>query len=491
MSPTYKIIVPVWGQRFVARFLRYGLPTQLAPGNLPALPAERCAYHVFTTSADAAEMRRAPTFERLCRLVPTFFENIDGVYRGHAYAAMTECHNRGLALGRGANCVFVFLSPDSLWSDGSFRAMHALIAAGKRAIVMAGPRVTAEEVLPQVGERFASHDASIRLTGRELADACVRFIHPSARAYLWEQGSSRGAGHYCWKVGNHGILIRATHLHPVAVRPTKPQTRLLANLDGDFVSRCCPDVSQIHVVTDSDEMCALEFSDADYLEGYYRDTPLSRDEHLAFLERNTDDHHRDYLRCRIRIHAAEIGSEWHAAETESDAVVEQLLRDFARTTAARLAAPTSSSGEPSRTRLPLGRLARAFLDRPFKRTRLGPLDSAAMRPEGKFGFVVDLAALGVFSPSDKEFHDSAGARVVSGLVLLEDGKPLGPPHQMHEVIRNKGAGRFSHWGTGLHFSTSDNSDPRTNGRAYTMIVPHTLAGFLRRGWWRVTKRRAS
>jgi hypothetical protein len=55
----------------------------------------------------------------------------------------------------------------------------------------------------------------------------------------------------------------------------------------------------------------------------------------------------------------------------------------------------------------------------------------------------------------------------SGLVLYEDGKPLGPARSYHADIRTKGGGRYSHWtATALYFSASDNSNPRTNGRRY-------------------------
>lgn len=55
----------------------------------------------------------------------------------------------------------------------------------------------------------------------------------------------------------------------------------------------------------------------------------------------------------------------------------------------------------------------------------------------------------------------------SGLLLFENGKPLGPPRSLHQAIRERGQGRYSHWTRqGLYFSTSDNSDPRSNGRRY-------------------------
>ena len=54
----------------------------------------------------------------------------------------------------------------------------------------------------------------------------------------------------------------------------------------------------------------------------------------------------------------------------------------------------------------------------------------------------------------------------SSAVVLEDGRPLGPGNALHEDIRTLGSGRFSFWYDYVYFSTSDNTDPRTNGRRY-------------------------
>jgi hypothetical protein len=58
----------------------------------------------------------------------------------------------------------------------------------------------------------------------------------------------------------------------------------------------------------------------------------------------------------------------------------------------------------------------------------------------------------------------------SKLRFFEDEKELGPAHAGHAEIRQNGKGRFSHWKTLLYFSTSDGSDPRTNGRKYTWRI---------------------
>jgi hypothetical protein len=59
------------------------------------------------------------------------------------------------------------------------------------------------------------------------------------------------------------------------------------------------------------------------------------------------------------------------------------------------------------------------------------------------------------------------------LRVYEDGRELGPGGSMHEDIRNKGLGAYSHWDAGewgyrVYFSTSDNSDPTKNSRKYEL-----------------------
>ncbi len=53
-------------------------------------------------------------------------------------------------------------------------------------------------------------------------------------------------------------------------------------------------------------------------------------------------------------------------------------------------------------------------------------------------------------------------------LMREDGKRLGPGGCLHDDVRLQGSGRYSVWGDYLYFSASDNSDPRTNQRAYIL-----------------------
>jgi hypothetical protein len=56
----------------------------------------------------------------------------------------------------------------------------------------------------------------------------------------------------------------------------------------------------------------------------------------------------------------------------------------------------------------------------------------------------------------------------STLEIVENDRRLGPAHALHAEIAALGSGRYSHWQGYLVFSSSDNTDPRSNGRIYSI-----------------------
>jgi hypothetical protein len=114
---------------------------------------------------------------------------------------------------------------------------------------------------------------------------------------------------------------------------------------------------------------------------------------------------------------------------------------------------------PPTHRLPPPRLA-------TKPWALGPISPY---PDGGFAF---HAHVDVFEPIEEP--NDADQR--SPVVLYEDGKPLGPAHSMLGDITSKGGGRYTHLkGVGMVFSSSDNTDPRKNGRHYTAMCKTEVA----------------
>jgi hypothetical protein len=95
----------------------------------------------------------------------------------------------------------------------------------------------------------------------------------------------------------------------------------------------------------------------------------------------------------------------------------------------------------------------------------GTLQPSAMTHEQGAAFIVPLTVRAGFAYMLR--GPLVGKEPMGRLVLLENEIPLGPGNSLHEFIRTRGSGAYSHWGDALYFSSLDGSDPRKNGRVYT------------------------
>ncbi|RZJ78169.1 MAG: pectate lyase [Flavobacterium sp.] len=89
------------------------------------------------------------------------------------------------------------------------------------------------------------------------------------------------------------------------------------------------------------------------------------------------------------------------------------------------------------------------------------LKASLFTSDGGFGYQFSNVATG---------GDTNNSPTSSTLRLFEDGVELTKAHSAHNDIRTLGKGRFSHWGSNLYLSASDNSNPKTNGKKYTYTL---------------------
>src|SRR5262245_54669237 len=79
-------------------------------------------------------------------------------------------------------------------------------------------------------------------------------------------------------------------------------------------------------------------------------------------------------------------------------------------------------------------------------------------------YAAPAPSLGRFSDTEANLHRSKA-------VVCENKRRLGPAHSAHTDIATLGNGRFSHYQDQVVFSSSDNSDPNSNGRDYLIVLP--------------------
>jgi hypothetical protein len=89
-----------------------------------------------------------------------------------------------------------------------------------------------------------------------------------------------------------------------------------------------------------------------------------------------------------------------------------------------------------------------------------------------FDLQESTVAFAVKVPSLEHLSDTMELPDRSPFELYENTTRLGPAHTEHTEIRQYGDGRFSHWnGSGFIFSSSDGTDPKSNGRTYWAVIP--------------------
>ena len=91
----------------------------------------------------------------------------------------------------------------------------------------------------------------------------------------------------------------------------------------------------------------------------------------------------------------------------------------------------------------------------------------SISPNTGFGYSTKIAPPALASVFRRKV-DTQASQSGSRARLFENDVSLQPAHSVHDEIRTKGQGRFSDWDGSLYFSTSDNTDPRVNGRQYEL-----------------------
>jgi hypothetical protein len=118
--------------------------------------------------------------------------------------------------------------------------------------------------------------------------------------------------------------------------------------------------------------------------------------------------------------------------------------------------------------LPAGAVATALALSPIID---GTIDPTTITPEVGLAFTAPVAPR---APFPYVVRGASVGQTASGpMTLFEADAPL-RREDMHDLIRQTGRGRYSHWANTLYFSSSDGSDPRTNGRSYRYRVQSTV-----------------
>lgn len=316
MKPV-RVIVPVWGEKYVDAFLRLGLPALCAPGNLATRRDDaRLSLWLMTRPEDVERLRSAPGVAAAARLLPVQVRVPAGAdFARGGYAAFNACYLEAIRAAYRDRAAVILLTADQIWSAGSLDHLLDCAAHGAQAVLAAGLRVL-ESAEPDLKNALAASRAG--LAPETLVRLALTHLHPWDRALVHDaRNTAQPASFQLWQAGERGLVLRCLHLHPACLELSRQPKALPRTIDaGSLVREQCPDRSRLHVVIDSDQAMHLSLAPAEqsaHLVAY----PRGNWRALAnwALTMGISRHNLFYLRHSIRIHAGPVDPrDWTEAE---------------------------------------------------------------------------------------------------------------------------------------------------------------------------------
>ncbi|MDD9915092.1 MAG: hypothetical protein OXT01_10570, partial [Rhodospirillaceae bacterium] len=178
----------VWGDAYLDALFAYGLPSLLAPGNLPAVARDReIIFDFYTRERDRPRIDSHPSVVAVKRfakfrynLIPeaVLAEDLTDAARWCAGAAQQCSALRAKQLGAD----LLFLCGSAVYSDHCLQSSYGFLAEGYKAVVCIAPRTYESRAGSELSDYAQVGDGRIEATAEGLSNFIVRNLHRHARA---------------------------------------------------------------------------------------------------------------------------------------------------------------------------------------------------------------------------------------------------------------------------------------------------------------------
>lgn len=346
LPPIY-LIVTFWGERFAEFICKFTLRSLLAPGNIPALEnRERCRFLICTPRSDQTLLHGMAAFRALVDAIPvTFIDNEEACPGEHKYVRMARGHALLTQRCYEDGAIGIFISPDSIYPDGSLAEAQRLAKLGKELVLCAAIRFDMEGVeaaLASAGHLGESQVLS--LSKRDAVAIGLRHLHAESRASNWVAPNFgrlhpwHGRRYFLtccyWDVpGEDGVIIVTHNWTPFLMNFTTLRRHSVDALDGraidgDYIFENFSDQgigSRIHVVEDSDSLFLLGLTPADEMmppeeAPWWLNWPAIAEWSRGYILNRTvfdpgvDRLRRQTYRLPVRWHAHDVTPRWTGVE---------------------------------------------------------------------------------------------------------------------------------------------------------------------------------
>ncbi|CCE08485.1 exported hypothetical protein [Bradyrhizobium sp. STM 3843] len=258
-----KLLVVVWGDRYVREFSQIALPALLASGNLPVLAQETdLEVLIMTQRGSVPFFDREPAYGALCALCPVRFIFIDDLIPGGNFGiTLTLAYARGIRdSGEDqTSTYFIFMNADFVVANGSLRTLYKKIQDGAAVVFAPSLRVCSEPTVSVLLDAVSSATNRLEMGPREMVRLALNHLHPTVIAKTITQSLIRcnEYNHLYWQVDRSTLLARNYLIFVPMIKPERPMPPVNSYSDYGFVPELVPS-GRMTVLEDSDDFFMLE-----------------------------------------------------------------------------------------------------------------------------------------------------------------------------------------------------------------------------------------
>ncbi len=327
-----QLLLPVWGRRYIRQFIELGLPTLLAPGNLPAVAKALPTRLVFLTSSQDGEiLKQHPACRYLSRICDVDVQVIDDLITGDNYSTTITLAYARAVRAAGADMLqtcFFFLISDYLMADGSLANVLARMQAGADGVLAGNFQVAEREgTTRSLMERFDRGNPELTLPPRELMRWALARLHPmtAANTVNFPLCKSAHSNRLFWRVDESTLIGRFYLMHMIGIRPEVTDFEIGSSCDYSFIPEMCPS-GRVEIMNDSDDYLVVEMQPQSHERHFLRLGPIAASDLASGLSEWTTARHRENARTTVVFHAAEKPSTLPKVIAEADAFVQDVSR---------------------------------------------------------------------------------------------------------------------------------------------------------------------
>jgi hypothetical protein len=346
MKQSARLIIPVWGERYVDKVLSTTLPAVLASGNLPALRRNFEVELVIVTETRLFDLvRGAPAFQAAARISTAKLVALDDVLPELATdygVTLTHALFCGFSdLGpRMTETYLLFLNADFIVCDGALGHVGALMQQGKRVIHAPSFRVVAEDVAPQLSAAVDGASGTLQLTAREMVKLALAHKHPTVKARTVNQRLCYQSwmDQFYWYVDEDTLIGYQAPVALVAIKPERVVTEPVVVWDFGFLPEAAPTAAR-HFITDSDDFFMIEpqsrGTGSEMIRiGWTSYAQVARDLSMWLTKEQ-----RESSKQLLTIHAADLPPDLDGVIAEARAYMAQVQRRLSPTAASHIHHP--------------------------------------------------------------------------------------------------------------------------------------------------------